>query len=67
MEGGEIQDEQHAIFKCGICDDLRNEYINLFQAADMENMRGFWQGNVNDVSAFIRRCLILYESAYQTE
>jgi hypothetical protein len=63
----EVQDEQHAVFRCSMCDDLRREHASLFHNADGENMRRFWQGNVNDVSTFVRRCLILYESAYRND
>lgn len=56
MNLSEVQDEQHAVFRCSMCGNLRREHASLFHNADGENMRRFWQGNVNDVSTFVRRC-----------
>jgi hypothetical protein len=39
----------------------------MFHDGDDEDLKRFWQGDVNDVATFIRRCLILYESAYRDD
>lgn len=50
MHLDQVQDEEHVVFRCGKCDELRHGHASLFQDADDEDLRRVWQGDVNDIA-----------------
>lgn len=57
----EVQNEEHALFRCGMTAELRTRFPQLFAGDAQHSMQSFWQKDIKAIASYVTCCMAVYD------